>query len=232
VGARNVELEKGHPSGRAGRFIEISVKDRGTGIPEENLEKIFVPFFTTKPAAHGLGLSLCYSIVKKHEGFMDVASGPGGGTTISFFLPANEPKRREGTVAGGTDVKKNKAGKRVLVIDDEAFVRFTLEKCLLHLGCRPSMAAEGEEGSRLFRQALETGNPFDAVILDLTIPGSAGGGVILSDLVKLDPTVKAIVSSGYSNSPVLADPAAFGFKAILAKPFTVADVENALDRAL
>ncbi|MBN2351487.1 MAG: response regulator [Spirochaetales bacterium] len=129
-------------------------------------------------------------------------------------------------------VKKSKAGKRILVIDDEAFVRFTIEKCLLHLGCRPSMAADGVEGSRLFRHALETGNPFDAVILDLTIPGSAGGGVILSDLAKIDPNIKAIVSSGYSNSPVLADPAAFGFRAVLSKPFALADVARALDKAL
>lgn len=94
------------------------------------------------------------------------------------------------------------------------------------------MAADGEEGSRLFQQAFEEGHPFDAVILDLTIRGRAGGGAILNDLVKIDPNVKAIVTSGYSNSPVLADPADFGFKAVLAKPFALIDLENALDEAL
>jgi two-component system cell cycle sensor histidine kinase/response regulator CckA len=233
VAAENTELEKGHASGYAGRFVKIAVRDEGIGIPEENLEKVFVPFFTTKSTGNGLGLSICYSIVKNHDGFINVDSRPGKGTTVSVFLPALPEASGTGAAPErGAAAKKAKRGRRILVIDDEAFVRFTLEKCLLHLGCRPVLAADGGEGLGQFEKALRDGNPFEAVILDLTIPGGAGGNAILGDLLKADPHIKAVVSSGYANSPVLADPAAFGFKAVLKKPFSLADLEIVLDQVL
>jgi two-component system cell cycle sensor histidine kinase/response regulator CckA len=232
VTAANAVLDEHHVSGYRGRFVRITVRDQGVGIPEDDLDKIFVPFFSTKNNGKGLGLSICYSIVKKHEGFIDVDSIPGEGTTISFHLPALESAGVKDAEAETIIHKKDKTGLRVLVIDDEALVRFTIEKGLLHLGCRPVMATGGEEGCSLYLKSLRDGNPFDIVILDLTIPGGAGGSVIISDLLKADPKVKAIVMSGYPNSPVLTDPASFGFKAVLKKPFSIAELEKAIDQTM
>jgi PAS domain S-box-containing protein len=232
VSASNTVLEDNHVSGFRGRFVRIAVTDAGVGISEEDLEKIFVPFFTTKSEGKGLGLSICYSIIKKHGGFLNVESKPGVGTTVAFFLPALEHAVDADPAGGGPPSKKDKTGRRVLVIDDEAFVRFTLEKSLLHLGCRPVLATGGEEGFNLYLRSLREGNPFDVVIIDLTIPGGAGGSVIIADLLKTDPKVKAIVMSGYPNSPVINDPASFGFRAVLKKPFSVTDLEKALDSIL
>ena len=229
VRAKNAVLDDRHVSGYRGKFVHISVQDQGSGIAEEDRDKIFMPFYSTKNDGRGLGLSICYSIVKKHGGFINVDAASDRGTLISFHLPVLDDKGAGGPNTGTAAIKKDKTGLRVLVIDDEAFVRYTLEKSLLHLGCRPVLATGGEEGYNLYVKALREERAFDLVILDLTIPGGAGGSVIIADLLKADPKIKAIVMSGYPNSPVLSDPFSFGFKAVLKKPFSITELEQAID---
>ncbi len=229
VRAENAVLDERHVSGYRGKFVRISVQDQGSGISEEDRERIFVPFYSTKKDGRGLGLSICYSIVRKHEGFINVDASSDRGTLVSFHLPVLGDKGAGGANTGAAANKKDKTGLRVLVIDDEAFVRYTVEKSLLHLGCRPVLATGGEEGYNMYIKALREGHAFDLVILDLTIPGGAGGSVIIADLLKVDPTVRAIVMSGYPHSPVLSDPYSFGFKAVLKKPFSITELEQAID---
>ncbi|MBN1699063.1 MAG: PAS domain S-box protein [Spirochaetales bacterium] len=232
VSAKNAVLENGHPSGKKGRFLCVSLRDRGTGIPEEYLEKVFIPFFTTKTTGNGLGLSICYSIIKRHGGFISLESKEGEGTTVHFFLPAgvgSVPEKKEELDASAGIEKK---GKRILVIDDEAMVRMAMENSLGYLGCEPVVARNGDEGIALFQAYREKEKPFHAVILDLTIPGSGGGSTIIGELKKIDPEINAIVTSGFSNSPVLASPGSYGFKAVLRKPFTIKELEMALDKVL
>jgi PAS domain S-box-containing protein len=212
-----------------GRYVLIRIRDHGTGILPEHLSRIFDPFFTTKQQGSGLGLAIAYSIVKRHGGHLSVESRLGRGTTFFVHLPASDhapspalpvhrlPPRGEG---------------RVLVMDDEEEVRKVAASMLRTLGYEPESAADGAEAARLFQAARAAGRPFDAAILDLTIPGGVGGRETIRELLRLDPGARALASSGYSNDPVMSDPAAFGFKGSVLKPYTVAEMGAALARLL
>lgn len=206
-----------------GRYIHISIKDHGVGIAEKNLSNIFDPYFTTKKEGSGIGLAVAYSIIKKHYGHISVDSSLGVGTTFHIYLPASGkeiPLKEEPTLLTG-------AGK-ILVMDDDEFLREMMGEMLNMLGYEADFAENGAEAIELFNKARESGKPHDAVVLDLTIPGSMGGKDVIKILLGIDPEIKAIVFSGYSDDPVMSNFREYGFKGMMPKPFD----SNALGKVL
>lgn len=201
---------------REGDYLKVSISDTGRGIPEEDLPKIFDPYFTTKEMGSvkgtGLGLSVCYSIVKNHGGFIDVESEVGTETTFNVYLPASEKQNinRE---------KRAAAAKRILVMDDEAVVRKVACDILGEFGFEVETAMDGLEAVDIYMKAKESGRPFDAVLLDLSVAEGVGGDVAIRKLQAIDPGVKGIVMSGYAKDRVLTDYENYGFAAAIAKPF-------------
>ncbi len=210
-------------------YVKISVEDQGIGIPEEHLPKIFDPFFTTKERGRGLGLAIAFSVVHRHGGHMEVESAPGGGTAFHVYLPASDTSAEP---AEGAQDEPPRGEGRVLVVDDERIVRRSVEKVLKRLGYEVGAAKDGREGIELYESAREEGRPFDAVIMDLTIPGELGGKKTVGRLRKLDPDAKVIVSSGYSDDPVMSRFGEYGFDGVLVKPYKVADLATELQRVL
>jgi two-component system, cell cycle sensor histidine kinase and response regulator CckA len=226
-----VENADAHPALLApGDYVRIEIKDSGIGIPRELLPRIFDPFFTTKQEGSGLGLATAYSIVKKHGGEIVCVSELTKGTTFTVYLPATESTGAD--VAAAPGALKADRPYTILIVDDEEFVRLIGKTILEQGGHRVSLAAGGDEALRLFLEARASGASVEIVILDLTIPGSQGGCAILEGLRRIDPSIKAIVSSGYSNDPVMADPAKYGFNAKLPKPFLSVDIERAVLEAV
>jgi len=210
-------------------YVCISVEDRGVGVPKEHLPKIFDPYFTTKQKGSGLGLATTYSIVKKHGGHITVESALGKGTTFHVYLPASRQtklleKAEEGAVRLGTGT--------ILVMDDEAEVRETTGNVLKRLGYNVVFAIDGGEAVERYRQARDEGRLFDLVIMDLTVPGGLGGKEALKKLRDLDPAVKAIVSSGYSNDPIMADFRKHGFNGVVTKPYRIKELSDEVHRVI
>jgi two-component system cell cycle sensor histidine kinase/response regulator CckA len=212
VAAENLIIESGHGLPvKPGRYIRISITDQGVGIGENHFLNIFDPYFTTKQEGSGLGLATAYSIIKKHNGHIAVESQLGVGTTFHIYLPASDK-----AIPEKEKVKVIKGQGRILVMDDEVALRKVVGKMLAMLGYEAEFAQDGAEAIRMVKEAEK---PYDAVILDLTIPGGMGGKEAINKLLEIDPELKAIVSSGYSNDPVLANFQEYGFKGIMPKPF-------------
>jgi PAS domain S-box-containing protein len=226
---------------KRGKYVRITVTDNGHGIKKENIEKIFDPYFTTKQFSSqkgcGLGLSSTYSIVKHHGGHISVDSTPGKGTTFSFYLPVSRKKAPDKPVISNGKTKawnrmsSEKRG-RILVMDDEEIIRDLSVEFLTLLGHTVETAPDGEEALRVYGKAARARRPFDAVIMDLTIPGGLGGKEAIKQLRKLDPHARAIVSSGYSHDPVMAEYENHGFDAVIAKPFRIEDLREVVERVL
>jgi PAS domain S-box-containing protein len=197
-----------------GRHIKIAVHDQGGGIEKEHLANIFDPYFTTKKEGSGLGLASTYSIIMKHAGHITVESLVGAGSTFCVYLPASVKKHIDRLA---TSLIKGQG--KILVMDDEVSLRKMMGVMLGILGYSVEFAKDGNEAMQMVRQAKESGAPFDAAILDLTIPGGLGGKDAIKPLLEIDPSLKAIVFSGYSDDPVLANFAQYGFKGMLVKPF-------------
>jgi len=217
-----------------GDYVQISLRDHGVGIPEENIKKIFDPYFTTKEKGSGLGLTTSYSIIKNHGGLLTVSSLPGTGTTFKIFLPAatlhpivprkdKEPKQ---------EVTPSSAGGRVLVMDDEDAIRTSLNRMLKHIGYDVALAECGEEACRLYERAKRAQEPFDVVLMDLTVPGGMGGKETIKKLMEMDASVKAIVSSGYSNDPIMSDYRRHGFRGVIVKPFQLEKLSRVLHQVI
>ncbi|MEW6379196.1 MAG: response regulator [bacterium] len=204
----------------AGKYVEIAIQDQGVGIPKEHLSRVFDPYFTTKQTGSGLGLTAAYYIVRKHGGYLGVESRPGESTTFYIYLPASIEKAP--APAAGEEKAKGKLqpGRgRILVMDDEEMIRKSLSSMLKRLGYKVELARDGAETLAIYKKALESGHPFDLVIVDLIIPSGLGGKETMKRLVEIDPGVKAIVSSGYSNDPIMADFQQYGFIGCIAKPY-------------
>lgn len=217
VKAENTLLDKqGSLPLQAGKYIHICIKDQGIGIPKDLLNKIFDPYFTTKQKGSGFGLAIAYSIIRKHNGIITVESEPGAGATFCIYLPASEKDLITEKYADRQYIKDN--GK-ILVMDDEEIVRDVTGMMLCHIGYEVAFAEDGAKAIALYKKARESGQGFDAVIMDLTIPGGMGGLETLKLLKEIDPEIKAIVSSGYSTDPIMADFKRYGFSGVLAKPF-------------
>lgn len=221
---------KGLPLVR-GEYVHITIRDFGVGIPKEHLQKIFDPYFTTKQRGSGLGLSTSYSIIKKHDGHMTVDSEPGKGSAFSIYLPAFPkavlPKRKE-PIAFEALLGRG----RVLVMDDEEIIRDVLQEMLRRFGYETVLARDGGEAIELYRRAKESEHPFDAVIMDLTVPGGMGGKEAIRKLREIDPEVRAIVSSGYSNDPLAGTFTKYGFSDFVAKPFKLEELGKVLKRVV
>ncbi|HMK35834.1 MAG TPA: ATP-binding protein [Desulfomonilaceae bacterium] len=214
---------------RQGNYVTVSISDNGIGIPLEHQQKIFDPYFTTKNTGSGLGLATSYSIIRKHDGFIGVNSEAGKGTTFTFYLPASvkspEPQRR---TYQDPDVSRG----RILVMDDEELIRDLVGEMLTVLGYVAEYAKDGAEAIEKYGQAFHSDHPYDLVLMDLTIPGGLGGREAVQRLRQIDPAVKAVVSSGYSNDTVMADFEEFGFLGVLPKPYNLEEVRRLLNRML
>jgi signal transduction histidine kinase len=233
----NVQLTRQISTLPAGNYVRISITDHGGGIPEAEIDKIFTPYFSTKSIgdqkATGLGLSICHSIFKKHGGEVTVSSQTGDGTTLDLYLPAVQAEipaklsvmepESPGAIFG--------EGK-ILVMDDEAMIRELAGEILQHLGYRVEFAKDGAEAVACYAAALKSTDPFDAVILDLTVRGGMGGEEAIQKLMAIDPNVKGIVSSGYSEDPEMTGFKEHGFCGAVAKPYTLEELGSKLGEVL
>ncbi len=230
IQAEDVIMEKeGHLPLPKGNYIKISIKDHGIGIPEENLKKIFDPYFTTKQTGSGLGLSTTYSIIKNHNGYIDVKSQIAAGTTFYIYLPAsNEKFENTGRKTAYSLIGEGK----ILLMEDEELIRNTVCKLLRQVGYRVEAAKNGTEAIELYQKAKDAACPFDAVMIDLTIKGGMGGKETIKKLLEIDPEVKAIVSSGYFNDPIMAGFKEYGFKGVITKPYEIEELNKLLHEVI
>ena len=229
VRARDLRLDEAASGLAPGRYVEISVRDGGVGIPRENLGRIFDPFFTTKQRGRGLGLSTAYSIVKQHGGRIEVESTPGAGSTFTVILPASCAPAQAAAPAAAPG---SAPPARVLVMDDEPAIQRALERMLRRLGHEVCCASDGDEAIRRYRQALQAGERFDLVIMDLTVPAGMGGKEAVREVLAIDGSAQVLVSSGYSDDPIMANPRSFGFAGGVAKPYGMDDLARKICEAL
>jgi len=230
IGGENVCSEsEDHLPLPQGSYVKICIADTGHGIDSENINNIFDPFFTTKKQGYGLGLATSYSIVKRHGGYITATSRPGKGSSIIIYLPATREK--EIPPAQGAEEMHMGRG-HILFMDDEEFIRDLANSILTHLGYTVTFAKNGEEAIEEYTKARDLGEPFDAVILDLTIPEGMGGKICIKKLKEIDPEVKAIVSSGYSDDPIMTTPEQYGFKAFIAKPYNIQTLSSVLRKTI
>jgi len=221
--ALNTQSSLPSPTLSPGNYVKISFEDQGTGIKDQDLPNIFDPYFTTKPGASGLGLATAHSIIQQHQGHISVHSEIGKGTTFTVHLPSSySPVNMDHEV-----IPKGRG--RILVMDDEQSICRMVEDALTQFGYEVTVAQDGQAAIDLFSETLASGGNFDAILLDLTIPGGMGGKEAIQHLRRLDPHVKAIVTSGYSDDPIMSDFQTYGFQGILVKPYKIIDLAKTLE---
>ncbi|HEX2955134.1 MAG TPA: PAS domain S-box protein, partial [Bacillota bacterium] len=228
VSARNVDKTTEQPRGKSTTYIEIAIKDQGIGIPKEYLQKIYDPFFSTKSDGTGLGLATTYSIIKRHGGLIEVESQVNSGTTFRIYLPASAQTTVESLAHKEVAASSRKL--KILIMDDEEGIRNSVGEMLLNYGYDVVTSADGQETIILYKQSFQSGEPFDVVIMDLTITGGMGGQETIAHLRDIDPKIKAIVSSGYANDRVLSEYERYGFKGIVEKPYTIGTLIEVIDQ--
>ncbi|GAB4256903.1 MAG: hypothetical protein Kow0092_03340 [Deferrisomatales bacterium] len=204
-----------------GRYLAVTVADEGHGIAPEHLPRIFDPYFTTKETGSGLGLATSFSIIRRHGGTIQAASREGEGAVFTVYLPVARDSAAPAAAEGQASAPSVR-GRRILAMDDEDAVREILGETLAALGCRVDLACRGEEALARYREAVETGCPYDAVLLDLTVSGGMGGVETARRILEIDPGARLVATSGYSQDAAIARPGEFGFRASLAKPFSLA----------
>ncbi|MEL6823124.1 MAG: PAS domain S-box protein, partial [Calditrichota bacterium] len=201
-----------------GNYVRIVVGDEGVGIPKQYIEQVFDPYFTTKQKGSGLGLATSYSIIKRHEGYIFVESDYQKGSEFTILLPAKpglevKDRQQSQAVYGGNG--------KILVMDDEETILEVAEAMLIRLGYEAVLCKDGAEGIEAYHQAVREHAPFRAVIADLTVPGGIGGKEMIATLRKSYPDMLALVSSGYSNDPIMAEFREHGFQGRILKPYNV-----------
>jgi len=217
---------------KEGCYLKITFTDDGIGIQEEHLSKIFDPYFTTKKIASqkglGLGLSVCYSILRKHDGCITVKSQPGKGTSFILYLPARADLAKQKDFKKGLSTGKV----RVLIMDDEPHIRVIMRVYLEQLGYEVTDVKDGQEGIDAYIKALSSGTRFDLAIMDLTVPQGLGGRLTMKRLLKIDPSIKAIIASGYVDDPVIENFTDYGFLGALKKPFKRLEMKYLVEKIL
>jgi PAS domain S-box-containing protein len=213
-------------------YIKLSFSDSGIGISKKNIDNIFDPFFTTKQKGSGLGLATVYSIISNHEGYISVESELDKGTTFTIYLPAVEKAHEPKVDTSQSQQEEFKGTGKILVMDDEEIVREVAGEMLESFGFKVDFALHGEEALEKYKKAQRNDKPYNAVIMDLTIPGGMGGRETIEKILEIDPDVTAIVSSGYSNDPIMAEYDKHGFKGMVGKPFNVDELEQVLSRIM
>ncbi len=213
----------------SGNYIKVSVQDTGIGIPKQSLDKIFDPYFTTKEKMSdrgtGLGLATVYSIVKKHDGHICVQSELGKGTIFEIYIPATS-KKQEDAVVNVTSLEQGSG--RILIMDDDELICDVMSHMLTKLGYTVDFATDGQEAIQKYMKSMEENRTYAVVIMDLTIPGGMGAKEAVEELIKIDPSVKAVVTSGYANDSIMSDYKEFGFCAVLEKPTPVDVISSTL----
>ncbi|MCK5116168.1 MAG: PAS domain S-box protein [Candidatus Aegiribacteria sp.] len=207
------------------RYVKLIITDQGVGISRKDLQNIFDPYFTTKDGGSGLGLATTFSIIKKHEGLITVESEIGKGTKFIIYIPASET---EPSKEKEIDEEPETGQGRILIMDDDEAVRMVTVHMLARLGFSTVTANDGGSAIALYKTAMESGEPFDGVIIDLTIRGGMGGQETVRKLLEIDPAVKALVSSGYSNNPVMSNYRDYGFCGIIKKPFNIHELSECM----
>jgi CheY-like chemotaxis protein len=230
VEAENVRVtsHQGLPL-KNGKYAKIVVRDHGVGIPESILRRIFDPYFTTKHKGSGLGLATSFSIIQNHDGLITVESEVGVGTTFHVYLPVSQKELRTST---RSEELVAEGGGKVLLMDDEDSVRQVATEMLCTLGYEVEVARDGAEAIDLYRSAKGSSRAFHVVILDLTVPDGMGGAEAIEKLREIDPEIKAVVSSGYSNDPIMAEYAKYGFSGVVAKPYTAKHLSATLRQVM
>ncbi|MCD4702137.1 MAG: PAS domain S-box protein [Candidatus Aegiribacteria sp.] len=216
-----------------GNFVRISIRDEGNGIPEENFEKIFDPYFSTKKTGSGLGLAVVHSIVQKHGGMIGVESAPGEGACFTVYLTAAEKSciaEKEDSVSDEPSEVSTEV--RVLIMDDEIMIRKVLKSMLERLGCSVDQTVDGDQAVSMYKDSIVSGAKYNLIVMDLTIPGGKGGKEAVLDILEIDPEASVIVSSGYSTDPVMADYESYGFTDVLVKPYKIEDLQEVIYRVL
>jgi CheY-like chemotaxis protein len=211
-----------------GEYIQIEFKDNGPGYSKEKLKRIFDPYYLFGQEGSDLGLAVSYSIIKRHNGFISVQSEPGGGACFTIYLPTIKDNN---TVQEYIPMIEEK-GNKIILMDDEVHITELIGEMLKEMNYEVETAKNGAEVLELYTTALQTGQPFDLVIMDLTVPGEMGGREAISHLLKIDPSVKAIVSSGYSNDPVMSDCKKYGFSGMVSKPYKIEELCQEINRVL
>lgn len=230
VAAKNLLFDQDEPLALApGKYVIISICDTGIGIPAKYINRIFDPFFSTKQQGSGLGLATSYSIVKQHGGIIEVVSEPGQGSCFHIYLPATGLTGKNETKYIGA---RYRGSGRILIMDDEPLIREMLGEILASMGFSTVATRDGQEAFDAFMKANVQGNPFRAVILDLTIPGGVGGKETVGQIRKIDEKIPVFVASGYSEDAAIATPASFGFTASIEKPFVISQLAQMLDKYL
>ncbi|MHB9130127.1 MAG: hybrid sensor histidine kinase/response regulator [Armatimonadota bacterium] len=214
----------------SGSYVKVEVVDQGAGIAPENMPRIFDPYFTTKAEGRGLGLATAYAIMKNHQGSLMVDSIIGQGAVFTFYLPATPTAIPE--VVTSMSCPFHQGAGRVLIMDDEDIVRSVLVEMLSSIGFSATATSDGEKAIALYREAMENGQPFQAVIMDLTVRGGMGGKDAVVALREIDPGVRAIASSGYSTDPIMSNHRAYGFCAVLVKPYSLYQLQTALQQVI
>ncbi len=219
----NVVLDPDHPqtllNPSSSEYILLTVSDTGHGMPQETLNRIYEPFFTTKEKGTGLGLSIVYSIVKDHGGFIESDSNVGKGTAFRIYCPvldsAVEPKKN-------VELKKTDkslcGNERILIVDDEESVLKISAKILARNGYTVITAKNGEEGIIKYSQNFP-----DLVLLDIGMPG-IGGIKSLQEMMGVDSKVKVVIMSGYSENKNIEEARKLGARAFLQKPYHVVEL--------
>ena len=205
------------------------------GIPKEHMKKLFDPYFTTKQMGNikglGLGLAICYSIVKNHDGLITVDSELASGTIFTVYIPAVDEENSERNPGANAEIKTG-ARHKILLIDDEQILLDVTSSMLIHLGYAVATARCHKEALDIYGKAKEAGQPFSLIILDLTMRGDEGGETAIRRWLTIHPEVKAVISSGYSRDPVIEEYWKYGFAGAIAKPYTLAELEKALAKIM
>ncbi|MCP4456986.1 MAG: PAS domain S-box protein [Cytophagales bacterium] len=217
---------------KEGNYIRVTVRDEGSGISATDVERIFDPYFSTKKEGSGLGLATVHSIINKHGGQIMVESELKKGTKFTLYLPTSDQKAVTNVELPKKKTSDMKKAKKVLILDDVKMLLDVMTQILEANGFEVVTSEEGSKTIELYKEAFDTGKPFDVVIMDLTIPGGLGGKEAIKEIVKIDPDVKAIVSSGYAVDPIIANYTDYGFKEAIIKPFNKDDLMVVLDQVL